>query len=59
MVIGDNLDAIEGFIESFNNFLVCQFCMIARSQLYSNPMILASSRTETGHNYQVNDALKK
>lgn len=56
VVIGDNLGshAIGGFIESFNSFRVCRFCMITKSQLHSNPMTLASSRTETGHNEQVN-----
>ncbi len=56
MVIADNLGshAIGGFIESFNSFRVCRFCMITKSQLHSNPMTLATSRTETGHNEQFN-----
>jgi len=60
VVTGDNLGsyAIGGFIESFNSFRVCRFCMITRSQLHSNPMTLACSRTKTGHNKQVNIVLE-
>ncbi|RUM28374.1 MAG: hypothetical protein DSY42_08515 [Aquifex sp.] len=60
VVIGDNLGshAIGGFLESFNSYRVCRFCMITKSQLHSNPVTLACSRTKTGHNEQVSIVLQ-
>ncbi len=59
VVIGDNLGshAIGGFLESFSSYRVCRFCMI-KSQIHSNPMTLACSRTKTGHNEQVSIVLQ-
>ncbi len=42
----------------FNSYRLCQFCMITKSQLHSNPMTLACSRTKTGHNEEVNIVLQ-